>query len=100
MGIASRWKHSTIHTSVSWLSRFHNKAGFHIHQPFHVDHMISKEVGALFSQTVYIDPLTQLFKELVGLGKHAFEWSDDSKTHILPCGASIDSWRTYFWWKL
>src|SRR5919106_3815144 len=100
MGIASRRKHSAFHTSVSCMSRFHNKPGFHIHQPFHVYHMILKEVGTLFRETLCIDPLTQLSKELVGLGEHAFERSDDSKTNILPCGASIDAWRTYFWWEL
>src|ERR1044071_3031014 len=100
MSIASSRKRSAFHTSISCPWRVHYEPGFHIHQPFHVDHMISKEVGTLFSETLRIDPLTQFFKELVGFGKHAFERSDDPKTNIVSCGPPIDSLRTYFWWKL
>src|ERR687885_458884 len=97
MGIRSSRKNATVHTLVSYLRCCHNKPGFDIHQPFHVDHMIAKEIWALVGYILCIDPLSQCFKELVCLGKHAFEWRDDSKADIVPRGAVVDSWCTYFW---
>ena len=100
MGIPPSWKNSTVHTLVSWLLCCHNKPGFYIHQPFHVYHMIAKEIRTLVGETLCIDPLTQFFKELVCLGKHAFERRDDSKADSVPRGAVVDSRCTYFRWEL
>src|ERR671933_1834006 len=100
MGIPSSRKNATIHTLVSYLRCCHNKPGFDIHQPFHVDHIIAKEIRTLVGYILCIDPLTQFFKELVCLGKHAFERSNDSKADIVPRGAVADSRCTDFQWEL
>lgn len=88
-----------MHPLVVALRCGHHKPRFDIHQSFHVDDVIAQEIRTLVGYTVCMNPLTQLFKELVGLGKHAFEGCDDSKANRVPSGAMIYSWCPYFWWE-
>ena len=62
--------------------------------------MIAKEIRTLVGEIVCIDPLTQLLKELVCLGKHAFERSNDSNADRVPRGTLVDCWCTDFRWEL
>src|SRR5689334_18727818 len=99
MGISSSRKNTTAHTLVVYLWCCHNKAGFDIHQPVHVDHMIAKKIRTLVGYILCSDPLPQFFKELVYLGKHAVERGDDSKADSVPRGAVVDSGCTDFRWE-
>lgn len=67
-----------------WLAD--HEAHLDVHLAFHVDDVIAQEVGSLVGELVRVDPLAQLFEELVHDGEHALERGSHADADGVPLG--------------